>query len=315
MGVKNKAFLFAALGIVFFLVMQSPTLFASSTIRGKVIDEDTGEGIEGVEVTVFKGITSMKQTYTDKNGEFFIYGVDPGQIDLMFLPLPPYAMPSYHKSRERYNLARGKNLYVLKKLAIGGVIEGRIYEASTGLPIKDSEIRGIWAQNQLPPDYSIDEDGNYIIEQLEPGIYKLYVRVNGYGARMIKDIEVNKNKSTKIDLPFDKSSPTRITGKVTCISSGRPVANLRVHLNSVNLSTLAYTDANGEYVFCDILPGECEVYVIGEDENEPDISKASKTFLKKRNLTKGRGVTVNIEINCNLLYYFYSKGLRERIPQ
>lgn len=58
------------------LVLIATTAFASTTIRGKVVTPDGTTPYPEVEVTV-GGVN--KTVYTDREGEFYVPGIAPGQ--------------------------------------------------------------------------------------------------------------------------------------------------------------------------------------------------------------------------------------------
>jgi hypothetical protein len=280
-----------------------------STVYGKVLDEKTGKGVKGVEVKIFTEFTS-KGTITDEKGEFTFYEVEPGGISIMFLPPAPYARPYFSNRYKKCILERGKNLYIVKKLKYGGTIEGRIYEVRTGLPIQEDDIYHLEVDQQLPPFCEIDINGNFRIDQLATGKCTLIVMIKGFGMREIKDIEINKMESTRIDIAFDLSSTNKITGKITCNKSGNSVTNLLVNLRNENLNTATYTNNEGTYVFYDVLPGEYEIFITGVNMDEIETEKKYINFKKKVTVLEEKTSNANLTVDCSLDFPDFKEVLK-----
>lgn len=211
---------------------------------------------------------------------------------------------------EKCFLERGKNLFLEKKLKYGGSIEGRIYEVQSGFPIKADDVYHLEVERQVPPFCEIDKNGNFRIDQLPTGVCTMIVMVKGFGMREIKNIEIKENESTEVDIAFDLSSPTKITGKITCTDSGITFDNLPVYLRDEKLNTATYTDEEGNYVFYDVLPGDYEVFITGVNENEIEIEKKYIDFEKKTTVFDGKPVIVNLTVDCALDFPDFKEVLR-----
>jgi len=286
--------------LVFIMIMKIP-LYSEvySTITGKVIDEKTGKGVEGVEVTVFSEF-STRSIITNERGEFALYKVEHGELSIIFLPPPPYAKPLMSNIYEKCFLERGKNLFLEKKLKYGGCIEGRIYEVQWGFPIKADDVYHLEVERQVPPFCEIDKNGNFRIDQLPTGVCTMIVMVKGFGMREIKNVEIKENESTEVDIAFDLNSPTKITGKITCTDPGITFDNLMVNLRNEKLYTATYTDGDGNYIFNDILPGDYKVFITGINENEIEIEKQLNVFAKMITVFHEKPVIVNLTVDCGL---------------
>ena len=70
-------------------IKKKETSVQSITIKGRVVDIDTREGLAGAEITV--DVPGIK-AFTDLDGNFEIAGLSPGQYTLVC------SMISYHKS-------------------------------------------------------------------------------------------------------------------------------------------------------------------------------------------------------------------------
>jgi hypothetical protein len=310
MKIRNKGCSLTAFWLLFFIsvMLKMPQYSMTSTVSGKVIDKETGKGIPGVSVNI-SYIESGDLTETNKDGEFVFLEAQPGEINIAFIPPPPYALPFINEKEDRFVLEKGKNLYIIKKMVYGGVIIGRAYDKNTNNGL---EIDNVWVYKHLPITDEISENGEYRIDQIMPGHHTLKIRVPGFGPRKMENIEIESKEFTKIDFPFDSQSPTKIVGKIICENANYKFSNLEVTLFSTvdDLYSNTFTDQNGDYIFYDVEPGEYKILVAGvkEDSDGPKPIKFNKII----RVFPGCKSIVNLIVDCTLNYSFFNINIGEK---
>jgi hypothetical protein len=282
-----------------------------STVYGKVIDEETGIGIKGVGVRVCLFFKHFGETRTDDQGKFVINNIPPGKYGIVFWPPKPYAWgdidyskfqkdPFVPKGMQTIHVEKGKNLYVLKKCKIGGVLELRTFEKGTNIPIKGVKViireiqTGLTAHNNRT-----NSEGFYRLERLPAKKIEFVLHKEGLWWKHIKDVEIQYNQTTTVDVPYDMTSLNRINGKITCQQSGEPLKDILISIGSLDTRgwERCYTDENGNFSMLDMEPGRYELTVFGFRETngqkeEVDIDKTVFLF-------KDKPLTVNFVLDCN----------------
>ncbi len=161
----------------------------SGRIEGRVVDEESGEGIAECQVTVLSGtITGMSpvSTTTDDAGGFVLPHVNPGPL-IMF-----GAEATGYQSNDEFNFAsvRGlrvdseKTTWIEWKLRAGGSVEGRV-TSDAGRPVPYASIALIDRQRgrqQWSGEITAMSDGQgaYQLLGVRPGQYDLRVSAPGY---------------------------------------------------------------------------------------------------------------------------------------
>jgi len=285
-----------------------------STVYGKVIDEETGIGIKGVTVRIALVAKKIGQSITDDQGKFVINNIPTGKYGIVFWPPKPYAWddidyskfqknPFVPKGMQTIHVEKGKNLYVLKKCKIGGVLELKTFEKGTNIPIEGVKIlireiqTGLTARNNRT-----NSEGFYRLERLPAKKIEFVLHKEGLWWRHIKDIEIQYNQTTTVDVPYDMTSLNRISGKITCQQSGEPLKDILISIGSLDTRgwERCYTDENGNFSMLDMEPGRYELTVFGFRETngqkeEVDIDKNVFLF-------KDQPLTVNFVLDCNWNY-------------
>lgn len=112
----------------------------------------------------------------------------------------------------------------------------------------------------------VDQAGQYTIEGLIPGSYRLFATARGYSRSSLGDpVEVLAGQTTTVqDIVLTWTGvgvPTgTLTGTVTDAATGQPVAGVYLQMacnprEIICLGRTAYTDANGRYTIPSIPPG------------------------------------------------------------
>ena len=159
-------------------------------------------------------------------------------------------------------------------------IEGRLTYADTGQPVKEA---GVALEGIYPTlgweNAHVDANGNYVLENLTPGTYSLYLNYGPKGWTAIgKDfVTVGEGQTvSNIDMTLIRSG--FITGRVTDQDTDEPIANHTIRLKdaarpegSQLTDHRAETDRTGVYRF-DAAPGQALVHTdppVGYQDSGP----------------------------------------------
>ena len=84
-------------------------------------------------------------------------------------------------------------------IAQSGIIKGKVSESTSNesIPFANVSIEG------LPIGVASDIDGNYILENLEPGIYNITASFLGYKTQTIQEIQVTNSKPAVADFKLE----------------------------------------------------------------------------------------------------------------
>ena len=238
-------------------------------VSGEVVNE-VGEPIQGAEVqiqSVSRGDPMLREREnslkryalphpikTDASGEFVFLGLPQGATMTLDVKGPGYA------KENRHNLpVSAKRLEF--RLKREGRIKGRLTYADTGEPVSHAKVSSGWGQAV------VDSDGNYLLANLAPGTYSVYLAngPKGWTAIPKESITVSEGKTvSKVDLILIRSG--FITGRVTNRDTNEPIVKYPIRLKdtarpegSQLMDHYALTDMTGAYRF-DAAPGRALVH-------------------------------------------------------
>ena len=245
-------------------------------ISGKVTNE-AGEPIQNAEVQIqhfFGGKLMQEETAgglmhdafpppvkTDANGEFVLRGLPQGMATNLEIQGSEYAQ----ETRHRVPVGTKRLEFRLKP---AGTVKGRLSYAETGASVKEA---GVVLQGVHPTNVweyvDVDANGNYVLTNLAPGTYRLYLNYGpkGWTAIPKKFIEVSEGQTvSNVDLTLIRSG--FITGRVTDRDTNESIANHSIRLNdaarpgeSRMMNHYTETDRAGVYRF-DAAPGRALVH-------------------------------------------------------
>jgi len=263
------------------------------TISGRVVDEITGEGVEGLIVDI--NIEGW-QTLTDKNGYFKFEMVPTGEEYevRVFIDKEPYYTKIYELE---IIMEKGKNI-ILKDIIAkrGGAIEGTI-KLWDGTPVSSMSVT-VYAEGEWPGAYGghPDENGYYRVSNIPAGIdLKVVVRCpdggnvsRGYGRIIKEGIRVERDMTTKGINFIIPDDPTEIYGKVS-FKDGEP---LKAHLfffkgDNEQMGDI-YSDIDGNYSIKSIESGNYRMHV--------SFASGEISVSGKKEIYVGRGNKIRIDI-------------------
>jgi len=314
---KKKYFLilvtlFLAIGTTSLFIPKNLNSTIYGTIEGRVIADDTGEGLKGVKVylTEAKYGGHFGRAVTDENGYFKIGMVKEGLYKLAFVPKPPYISgtipePSppplaVHKlqkiPKDIITMEKGNILYFEKILRLGGSISGTVYKKENGIsPLAGAEVL-IHSTDVSSYSHSTktDSNGKFKLEALEPdGEYLVVAIVFGYARKNINSVIVEAGKETSgIDFIIDFTDKTCLEGIVISSIDGKPIKNVNVHVFKENeLVASVHTDEDGKYSVLAMQPGIYTI-MIPYGGYESKISTKKNIYIEKEKTT-----TVNFSLD------------------
>ena len=285
-------------------------------VSGKVMNE-VGEPIQGAEVqiqSVFRGDPMLREhenslthdtlpqpVKTDANGEFVLLGLPQGATMTLDVKGPGYAK----KNRHNVPVSAKRLEFRLKR---EGRIKGRLTYADTGEPVTHANVSG---QGYGWGRALVDRNGNYLLANLAPGTYSVYLAngPKGWTAIPKEFITVSEGQTvSNVDLTLIRSG--FITGRVTNRDTNEPIINYPIRLKdaarpegSYLMDHYALTDMTGAYRF-DAAPGRVLVHTdlpVGyQDDGQIERLDIERI---RRNVDVVEGETVVVDFQ-------YSKGRR-----
>ena len=215
----------------------------------------------GIGSGLIMDVIPISPVATDVNGEFAIRGLPQGSTTNLELQGQGYAKV------ERFSVPVGAEglEFTLKREAR---IEGRVSYAETGESVQSARIAvasidvldGGWGKT------SVDANGNYILKNLLPGVYTLYLDEGpaGWTAVAKEHIKIVEGQTvSNVDLTLIRGG--FITGRVTDQDTNEPIANYAISLHDSarpeSQASIhgAETDETGVYHFR-AAPGEALIY-------------------------------------------------------
>ena len=245
-------------------------------VSGKVINE-VGEPIQNAEVqiqSVSRRDPMLREredslthgalpqpVKTDVSGEFVVPGLPQGATMTLDVKGPGYAT----ENRHNVPVSAKRLEFRLKR---EGRIKGRLTYADTGAPITHAMVRcALVRPNYAEGQARVDANGDYLLANLAPGAYSVYLANGPKGWTTIpkESISVSEGKTvSNVDLTLIPSG--FITGRVTNWDTNEPLANHFIRLQDAArpegshlMDHYALTDMTGTYRF-DAAPGRALVH-------------------------------------------------------
>jgi protocatechuate 3,4-dioxygenase beta subunit len=132
-----------------------------------------------------------------------------------------------------------------------------------------------------------DAKGEYTVEGLRPGQYRLLVRSPGYRQNFSATVELDNELKTRVELPLPLERGAKLEVQVT--DDAGPVADAQIQIvdaagSVVNMGLSIETDASGVYRFASLEPSAHVIRVISE-RHQPVTAQCTLT-LEQLNVVK-----------------------------
>ncbi len=296
------------------------------SITGRVIGEDTREGVSNASLSLFELLTDEKHgkirgsfhryVDADDNGDYSFNNIPPGDYRIFYGDNKDHSQYVGTKHLVDYidvvmpDEGGGVRIPDIV-LEVGGKVRVRVFKADGKTLMDEDKVVGVfvnianykgthWNGSTRGMIKAIREkDGTYLISRVpETDSAELEAWVYGYGNVMKKGIKVKAGKITDvIDIIINTDDPTGITGVVTAKADGQPIEGARVDIDipgrptdpATNSVALAITDKDGQYIIRGMQPGFYSIYSLHASFNA-----LSKT--KPIEVIKGKQTAVNVKL-------------------
>ncbi|MED4051937.1 carboxypeptidase regulatory-like domain-containing protein [Priestia megaterium] len=225
------------------------------TILGTVLNQQNGQPLGGVGVVVRQFSPAgpvVANSATDGNGVFTIPNLAPGTYTVIA------TLPNFGTSAASVEVITNSSSTV--KLALTpnpGAVQGVATNAASGAPLPNTFVRVINNNGVIVAVMQTDSNGQYRVQNLEPGTYTMIV-INSSFQRQTIGFMVAAGQTNIINVPLELN-PGSINGTITNAQTGLPLAGATVQLFlSQSLIPVANTvaDENGVYRFNGLEPGD-----------------------------------------------------------
>ncbi len=267
----------------------------SSEVRIQLLMSGDRTSPHRVDYSMLNIFHHMPPAETDERGEFVFRNLPQSAMTMLYIRAPGYA------KAERIGVPVGaKGLEILLKRE--GRIKGRLSYADIGAPVKNATVmaNGIDLFHGRE-DANVDENGVFVVKNLPPGLYNLYLGVAPEGWTAVpkgRILVVEGQTVSDVNLSLIRCGV--ITGRVTEPDTGEPIANHNVflhdaaHPESLGRRYSAATDETGAYQI-HAAPGRALVFASAPRDYE-DIGEVSRSA----DVIEGETVTVDFQFSTGI---------------
>jgi len=245
------------------------------TLRGRVISKSDQTPIEGATVLLNEGGGNIWDdddvddadfyTQSGPDGTFVIECIAPGRYRLIV------QHPDFAPFKEKKRLQKGFDDLLVIEMGAGGRIIGTVTDAN-GLPQPNVTVELVTFVYFAQEEVLTDEMGNYVIDRLAPGSYRIMAESPEFGefweeggSTEIKRAIVRDGQDTRVD--FALGGGAAVFGTIT--RAGQPVSNVHLMAMTKGASFLnlsgswgsSATDDMGQYRIEGLPAGTYELYV------------------------------------------------------
>ncbi|MBM7553900.1 carboxypeptidase regulatory-like domain-containing protein [Thalassobacillus pellis] len=224
------------------------------TLSGSVFDSSSNP-VAGASITVQLSSGSgivIATTVTASDGSYTMEGLAPGNYsvvasaDNLQSAVQGVTIVSNLVSNLDFNLEPNP-----------GSLAGQIVNVQTGTPITSAnvEVRIIDTSGAIIASVVTDQNGQYVVNQLAPGVYTVIVSAENFQTG-IATFQVNSNQTTAGNMALSPS-PGQIAGNVVTLG-GAPIQGATVSVANSNgsLITTVLTDENGLFFVDGLAPDQ-----------------------------------------------------------
>ncbi|MBL4849432.1 MAG: carboxypeptidase regulatory-like domain-containing protein [Planctomycetes bacterium] len=241
--------------------VASFSLSRSGSLRGVVRGVD-GLPLRRAAVFAFRAGESLRQAMSDKEGQYTLADLSPGPLEV-FVRSRDRSLTVRVSTRIDVGLERPLDL----TLNEGGKIRGTLTDAARN-PLAKWRIRVRSTTGRVRRDAESDENGNYEVKGLYPGVYRIAARPpNSRGDLIEEELEVGLG-ITRRDLTATLGA--QISGQVLD-GEGNPV---RAEVHAIQgEDTEGYTrcDEKGNFQLKDLPPGSYVLYLRRRSRSEGEL--------------------------------------------
>ncbi|MCX6583364.1 MAG: carboxypeptidase regulatory-like domain-containing protein, partial [Candidatus Aminicenantes bacterium] len=206
-------------------------LAVGGIISGRVTD-NSSNGIEGIEVNIYDlAHSSIAQASTDRAGNYSVGGLPAGSYKVYFNVSQQYYISEWYNDKSSFESSNSvavtigeTTVNINAQLAPGGMISGRITDASTGAGIQGIDIRTYDVNgNNVNTFGCSDEDGNYTIKDLPNGNFKINFDAYYY----------NQSSAVKYIIQWYNDKNSFQTADIVAVTAGQTTSGINAALFTI----------------------------------------------------------------------------------
>jgi len=261
-------------------------------VSGRVTNEG-GDPIQGVNARAYDMNNTLRlSVYTDANGNYTLAGINPGNWKIYFRTTGSSSsyIAEWYDNKTDFNTANTVLVAggaitpgINAVLSVGGSISGQVTNG-VGVGIAGVQVSARDTANVQVLLRTTDSNGNYTIQGLPTGSYKVYfntvyVTSGSFCPEWYSDkadfasadpVAVTAGQ-TQAGVDAVLNTGGSISGRITDADTGNPVADMEVdayYLNGDHTGAYVYTDANGDYVLNGLSTGSYKLLFYTIDYND-----------------------------------------------
>lgn len=262
---KTLLTLLLSIGLFAFVVAQT------GGISGVVTDSVTGNPIANAMVSAMSH-HGGRSAITNENGEYLIENLQPGGYRVSAMAegyihkmYPELVTVEAGQITENINFA----LAPYSQPEPGG-ISGVVTDSVTGNPISGAMVVAMGHHRRGGGRATTNENGEYLIENLRPGEYRVTANARGYIPKhypepvTVEAGQITPNINFALAPMAPPPEPGSISGMVTDANTGKPIAGAVVMAKLASRRhhrhfARAITGPDGTYTIENLIPGEYRV--------------------------------------------------------
>lgn len=191
-------------------------------VAGAVSDADSGEPVEGAEVTVTDGDGEPAgAAETGGFGGYAVRDLEPGAYTVVV------EADGYEDASRDTTVEVGET--TAEDVALeptSGAVAGSVAEADSGDPVEGAEVAVTGEDGETAGSDQTDAEGGYAVADLQPATYTVTVEADGYESQS-RETTVEGGETTEEDFALD-GEVGAVAGTVADAESGEPVADAGV---------------------------------------------------------------------------------------
>jgi hypothetical protein len=299
----SLAYVLMLISIPVLVVCSDATATVYSSISGRVIAEDTGQGVPSVTVIGFlvgennESHEGLLYASTDTKGTYVLYDLKPGTYLIGFHKKDG----TYVNEKPHVEVVLPKGKHVVNAnhiLTLGGSVSGTVYQsdgttpmAGVGVYLSVSATQQDWIDNSKYR--TTGSDGKFLVQGLPPSD-NCTIEIMAIGhAGMTKAIKISKGTVTaNVNFTVKSDDSTGISGYIKSSVDNKPIKEAEVDLRDSFGRDIGYTrtDDTGKYSIVGVTPGVYNAVAYWPEGGD---------WVEKSNILVeyGKSTAVNFEFN------------------
>ncbi len=260
----------------FFPISQAKVETQSGIIYGKVLDKDSGIGVEDAIIRIEKNNEEIRTMLPDNKGNYKIANLEQGDYTFSIYSSSGYEL--FEDKVVSIKQAEEKEVNFILIPRYDYIISGKVYKSDGKTSIEGAEIIAYNTEDNMPDGFANNskKDGSYTVKDLKPATYNLLCSSDKAAFPIKKDITLTKEKTSGINfIAYDNF----ISGVVKD-EKGSPVKNAKVSVQYIPTKDdikedeilirtminrlyrpLDKTDNDGRYKISSLAPGSYNIEI------------------------------------------------------